>query len=185
MGPYLSIQNYSALQFNARAHHDFLQLTASADRTLFHHIASTSTSTSATPPTSAGSYPPAGTAGFSSSEQDVISDSGSLEGPTCLRCTLRGLGGESADALSDILLGMVAEGDVWGVQSVVVSENRTADRPEQEIFSDGSGSCELWDMCDAEVHMSLEVCGRPFMWLLYLHTVLHISPLFWMALYGA
>ncbi|GAX80217.1 hypothetical protein CEUSTIGMA_g7655.t1 [Chlamydomonas eustigma] len=145
--------------FNATVHESAHP--EAADRSLSHHTASTSTTSTHSSP-----HPiPSSKLSAELVPEPVTSGStGSLEGPTCLRCTLRGLNGDVADALSDILLGMVAEeGSAWGVQSVVVSENRTAGRPEQEIFFDGNGSCELWDVCDVEVHLALEADPRKVM----------------------
>lgn len=68
-------------------------------------------------------------------------------GATCQRIMIKDVRGDDAEALSDVLLGL-------GVQSVVVSEHQRGEgEPEQKLYD---FDAPLWNLCDLDVHISLE-----------------------------
>jgi hypothetical protein len=67
--------------------------------------------------------------------------------PSSLRATFSAVSGDTAEQLSDCLLGL-------GAQSVVVQESRQEGQPEQEKFGAEAG---LWDSCEVLAHFPLEV----------------------------
>jgi hypothetical protein len=71
--------------------------------------------------------------------------------PSSLRATFSAVSGDTAEQLSDCLLGL-------GAQSVVVQEARQEGQPEQEKFG---AEAELWDSCQVLAHFPMEVSTTP------------------------
>lgn len=67
--------------------------------------------------------------------------------PSSIRVTFSAVSGDTAEQLSDCLLG-------FGAQSVVVEESRQPGEAEQERFG---AEAELWDSCSIMAHFPLEV----------------------------
>jgi len=66
--------------------------------------------------------------------------------PTCWRCTVEDVSGETADELTDVLLS-------FGAQSASVEEHRPAGAAEQPIFD---LDAPLWERCTVVAHFALE-----------------------------
>jgi len=94
-----------------------------------------------------------GSLATSSSLSAVSPDAGQGESSSndaeCMKATLTAIPGDSADLLSDALLGS-------GATSVVVVEHRPAGAAEQELFEDGSGTSQLWNLCDIIIYFPIE-----------------------------